>query len=96
MKTHSIIRHRNHKVWNTYSFLLMIFFMFFLIPLDVWAETQRPKLVWILSQPALTSQNSRINQTLKFPIGFKPNFDRTKLLTKRFTHKVFFDRSRNR
>ena len=96
MIIHIMIRNQNHKVIKIAPLILSTFVMSALIPANAGAEIPKPKIVWILSQPALKPQSTKINQSLKYSIGFKPNFDRTKFLTKRFTHRNFISRSRHR
>lgn len=62
---------------------------------EVPQQAHQPKLTWLLSQSAFKPRNTSIGITLKFPIGFKPNFARSALLRKSFTHRDFIVRSHN-
>lgn len=58
-------------------------------------SNERPKLEWVLSQPALKTQATARSITRKHSIGFKPNLAKKFVLTKRFTRKSFIDRSQH-
>ena len=52
-------------------------------------SVKKPRVVWLLSQPALKPQGSKIQFSRRFSLGFKPDFSRRNILTKNFAHRVF-------